>query len=243
MKMKVNSRIAVFAVFLFSAVSFCCADSLRLKNGELLKGKLVSYSPKVVLFDIENNSVFKFPTENIDLLILSTSDVVIQLAKKNSGVSFFELVGITSKSLYLKDGERLFCFNTEPDSDIVFSLQNEKISVSFYESEIDKLSSKELWNRILIASNSKNIIDWVDFSQFDLETSNVLFYEDMWNVMKKYFPSKFHNLLWQLMECYTDMEKNIAVFADKSDFPVTQKELREDFLFRVYRLLGKMNCD
>lgn len=241
--MKVNNKITAFVFFLFFALSFCCADSLRLKSGELLKGQLVSYSPKTVLFNIENNSAFKFPTESIDLLILSTSDVVIQLAKKNFGVSSFELIGITSKSLYLKDNEHLFCFNVESDSDITFSIQNEKGNISFYESEIDKLSPKELWNRILIASNSKSIIDWIDFSQFNLETNDVLFYEDMWNVMKKYIPSDFHNLLWQLMECYTDMEKNISALTDKSDFPLTQKRLREDFLSRVYRLLEKMNYD
>lgn len=242
--MKVNNKIVAFVFCLFFVVPFCHADSLRLKNGELLKGRLVSYSPKTVLFNIENNSVFAFSTEDIDLLLLSTSNVVIQLAKKKSGVSSFELIGITSKSLYLKDEERLFCFNTELDSNIEFSFQNEKNDVViFYENKIDELNPQELWNKILIASNSKSIIDWIDFSQFNLETNNVLFYEDMWNVMKKYIPSKFHSFLWQLMECYTDIEKNSAAFAEKNDFPLTQKELRENFIFRVYRLLEKMSYD
>lgn len=241
--MKTNNKTAVFVFFLFFSVSFCFADSLRLKNGELLKGQLVSYSPKIVLFNIENNSTFKFPTENIDLLTLSTSDVVIQLAKKNAGVSSFALIGITAKSLYLKDNDHLFCFNIEPDSDITFSIQNDKGDAGFYESEIDTLSPGELWNRILIKSNSKNIIDWIDLSQFNLDANDVLFYEDMWNVLKKYTSSDFHNVLWKLMECYTDMEKNIAALTEKNDFPITLKKLREDFLFRVYRLLEKMNYD
>ena len=245
MKVKVNhKKITVFVFYLFVAVSFCRADSLRLKNGELLKGNLVSYSPKTVLFAMNNNFVCTFLTEDIDLLLLSTSNVIIQLAKKRSGVSSFELIGITSESLYLKNEERLFCFNTEPDCDIEFSLENEKNdAVAFYKNEIDTLNFQELWNRILMVSNSKNIIDWVDLSQFNLEITDVLFYETTWNVMKKYIPSKFHTFLWQLMECYTDIEKNIAAFADKSDFPVTQKELRENFIFRVYRLLEKMSCD
>lgn len=231
----------LFISIIFFISYFCNADSLRLKNGELLNGKLYSYSPEIVQFAIENNLVFKFALKDIDFLSLSKSNAVIQLIKKNSGVSSFELVGITSESLYLKDSEGIFCLDTNLYKNIAFSLQNEKGNVHFYESEIDKLTTQELWNKILIISNSKNIIDWIDFNQFNLEDNNVLFYEDIWNVLKEYIPQEHHNFLWQLMECYTKAEKNIERFVTRNDFPVNQKKLREDFLFRIYRFLGKIN--
>ena len=43
------------------------------------------------------------------------------------------------------------------------------------------------------------------------------------------------------MENYTRMEKNIENIIGKKDFPLNQKKLREDFLYRIYRLLGKIN--
>lgn len=234
-----NKKIILF-LLLFS-VYFCNADSLRLKNGDLLYGKLISYSPKVVQFAIENSLVFKILLEDIDFLALTTSNAVIQLIKKKSTVSSFELIGITSEVLYLKGNEGLFSLEIEPDSNISFSLQNEKRDVKFYESEINNLTIQELWNRILVFSNSKNIIDWIDFSQFHIEDSDVLFYENIWNVLKEYIPEKHHNFLWQLMENYSDMEKNIDIFIKEKDCLFTLESLRKDFLYRIYRLLGKIN--
>lgn len=231
----------LFILLIFFVPYFCKADSLRLKNGELLKGRLCSYSPKVVQFAIENNLVFKFDLKDIDFLSLSTSNAIIQLIKKNSKVSSFELIGITSESLYLKDGEGVFCLDTNLYKNIAFSLQNEKGNVSFYESEIDKLTIQELWNEILIISNSKNIIDWIDFNKFNLKDYDVLFYEDTWKVLKEYIPQEHHNFLWQLMESYTKAEKNIEKIVSRNDFPIRKEKLREDFLYRIYRFLGKIN--
>lgn len=231
----------LFILFIFFAAYFCNADSLRLKNGELFAGKLISYSPDVIQFATENNLIFKFKLNDIDFLSLSTSNAVIQLIKKNSTVSSFELIGITSESLYLKDTDGVFCLDISSYKNIIFSLQNEKGNVTFYESDIADLSFQELWNKILITSNSKNIIDWIDFNQFNLEDTDVLFYEDIWNVLKEYIPQEHHSFLWQLMENYTRMEKNIENIIGKKDFPLNQKKLREDFLYRIYRLLGKIN--
>jgi hypothetical protein len=236
-----NKKIILFLLF-FSAY-FCNADSLRLKNGELLYGRLVSYSSKVIQFAMENDLMFKILLEDIDFLALTTSDAVIQLIKKKSTISSFELIGITSEAFYLKGNEGLFLWEIEPDSNIIFSLQNKKKDVKFYESEINNLSIQELWNRILVFSNSKNIIDWIDFSQFNLEDGDVLFYENIWNVLKEYIPEKHHNFLWQLMESYTGMEKNIDILMKEKDCFLTQEKLRKDFLYRIYRLLGKINND
>ena len=236
-----NKKIILF--LLFFSVYFCNADSLRLKNGELLHGNLVSYSSKVVQFAIENDLMFKIQLEDIDFLALTTSNAMIQLIKKKSTVSSFELIGITSDVLYLKGNEGLFSLEIEPGSNITFSLQNKKKDVKFYESEINNLSIQELWNRILVFSNSKNIIDWIDFSQFNLQDSDVLFYENIWNLLKEYIPEKHHNFLWQLMESYTGMERNIDIFMKEKDCLLTQEKLRKDFLYRIYRLLGKINND
>ena len=165
------------------------------------------------------------------------------MIKKKSTVSSFELIGITSDALYLKGNEGLFSLEIEPGSNITFSLQNKKKDVKFYESEINNLSIQELWNRILVFSNSKNIIDWIDCSQFNLQDSDVLFYENIWNLLKEYIPEKHHNFLWQLMESYTGMERNIDIFMKEKDCLLTQEKLRKDFLYRIYRLLGKINND
>jgi hypothetical protein len=232
----------VFCVLLISFVTyFCVADSLRLKSGELLKGKLISFSSQEIQFSIENDLIFKFKVNDIDSLLLSTSNAVIQLIKKDSTLSAYELIGMTSESLYLRDSQKLFCLDIKQNANITFSLQNKNNDVAFYDSQIENLTPQELWNRILIASNSKSIIDWIDFSQFDLEANEVLFYEEVWNVLKEYIPQKHHNFLWELMENYTKTEKNIMSFTNKNEFPLTQKRLREDFLYRIYRLLGKIN--
>ena len=45
------------------------------------------------------------------------------------------------------------------------------------------------------------------------------------------------------MESYTGMERNIDIFMKEKDCLLTQEKLRKDFLYRIYRLLGKINND
>lgn len=70
-------KTAIMALFIFLSISYTFADEIRLKDGTVIKGKILRVTPKYIEYDPEGARAFDMlPRDQIAVIIYKDGTVI-----------------------------------------------------------------------------------------------------------------------------------------------------------------------
>ncbi|OHD13326.1 MAG: hypothetical protein A2086_11650 [Spirochaetes bacterium GWD1_27_9] len=247
--------------FFLALFSLNClySENILLKDGRIFKGNLININKNKIVINV-NNQIFEFSINSIEYLIASVNQneySIIKIKRKDGSFQEVNLIKLTEQALYYKN-------ISENDLKLIkLSSITELILIS----KIDSISSKvnkliiKQDNNIDIEIDINNLIAQIiklktiyssDKDQKEEKTQDTIsinienpdFYERFWTKISKYLDVNSENLLWNLLENYSEKEKSINLVYNENNNPNKEKEiknkiieLRKDFYKRAKKII------
>lgn len=243
-------------IFLYSF-----GENLLMKDGRIFKGKLVDVNKKNISLEIDDK-IMIFPINLIEYLVTQVTQnsySLLWLKRKDNTFQKAYLIKLTESALYYKtqtnndlkivklsNVDKLFLY-----SDITTDLKYkdkitlEKDEINDVDNEINILIENIVRNR-----NKNKIITESEKEEIRVSTvsnpvnfEDINFYERFWARISKYLDTNNENLLWNLLEGYSEKEKSINLLYEAEEIGVKQNvkekiiELRKDFYKRVKKII------
>jgi hypothetical protein len=256
--MKIKKILLSLLIFIVN-LNFINGENILLKDGSLIKGQLVSLNKSRISIMI-NNQVTEYGIDQIEYLIAQVSQDKYStiFVRKTSGTMLkVNLIKLTQTALYYKNinDDELRLLKLSSISEI--SLENTTISKAMkenvYESDPDRIDNiNDDINKLIEQLSKRRPAEDVqsaknqDIKSEMISIDNADFYEKFWSKINKYLDMNTENLLWNLLEDYSDKEKSLNLvynegFQDKSkkDPGIKDKiiKLRNDFYKRAKKIL------
>lgn len=247
--------------FLLILITFnAFSENLLLKDGRIFKGKLVDINKKNITLEI-NEDFFLFPIIGIEYLVsqvTQTAYSLLWLKRKDGSTQKVFLIKLTETALFYKsqnDNELKIIKLSNVDQ--IFLYSDIDISGKIKDKvTLNKEQSMELNNEIVfIAENLvkiKNKNRELTKSQKEeieilskgnkLSYDDIDFYEKFWARLSNFLDSDRENLLWNLLEGYSEKEKSINLLYENNTtnqkYNIKDKiiELRKDFYRRAKKI-------
>lgn len=253
--------IKYFLVFFYLSLFlfFLNSEILILNNGNLLLGDLIKLNNDNILFKF-NNKNYEFNLKNIDQLIsdsLEENNIKLSVTTPNYTDNNLTILKLNNLKLYHVSKENLFEFHTIDFNNILKIYQtknnydpNEQIfifkNINFYNIKNSELLIdfliKNIDNQDLNVSNINQ--ERTKYINQKLEIHDISFYENFWKRFENLINKDTKQILWNLLEQYSDEEKIFNVIYKENTFDLNKDEsvikienLRNDFYRRVVNIL------
>lgn len=250
-------------IFFLIIVSFTYSDAenLLLKDGRIFKGKLVDINKKNIVLEI-GDKVYNFSISHVEYLVsqvTQNSYSLLWLKRKDKSFQKVFLIKLTESALYYKNQnenelkiiklsalDQIFLY-----SDIAIDIKS-KDKITLNKDEVLDINSEIkvfLENLIRLKNNNRELTNTqkeeIEISAVNnpVNFNDVNFYERFWARISKYLDVNTENLLWELLEDYSEKEKSIILFYDNDEKIMKNNindkivELRKDFLRRSKKII------
>lgn len=254
--MKKDIFIVVFILLSF----YIFSENLLLKDGKIFKGELVYLDKEKITMRVDNE-LYDFNISLIEYLIVPSSQVAQRLIfiRKNDNTELsVNLIKLTEFVIYynLITGNELMLTKL---SDIkTISVLNSNINSKaqakkfFLEKENNDIN-KDITEILIEIVKSKNILseDIKKDIQLSSKNNSVIidnpdFYDKFWIRISKYLEKNNENLLWGLIENYSEKEKFFNIFYNEKkdidkyiieEYRTKIIDLRKEFYKRAKKIL------
>ena len=252
-------RSACIILFLFLVSGILFGENILLKDGGLVKGKLVNLNKNKISLMVDDR-IIEFSIDQIEYMIAQVSQDKYStiFIRRNSGAMMkVNLIKLTETALYYKnlkeDELRLIKLSAVGE----ISLENSTIA-KVKKENYSETDSEEI---IDINDDLDKIIEQLNKSKTDstlnvrtngtktekVDIESADFYEKFWSKIYKYLDINRENLLWNLLEDYSDKEKSLNLIyneglnqqSDTKNDNIKSKilKLRNDFYKRAKKIL------
>ncbi|HOV13416.1 MAG TPA: hypothetical protein PK771_03950 [Spirochaetota bacterium] len=255
-----SRKIFIFFFILF-AIFYLKSENLLLKDGRIFKGKLLDISKKNIILEIDEK-IFSFSISSIEYLVsqvTQSSYSLLWLKRIDKTYQKVYLIKLTESALFYKSQndnelkiiklsnlEQIFLY-----SDIDIDLKNrDKITLGKEENlDINIEINIFLESLIKIRNNNKELTktqkEEIEVSSLSnpVNFDDIDFYERFWARTSKFLDSNTENLLWNLLEGYSEKEKSINLLYEsnaksaKNNVKDKIMDLRKDFYRRAKKII------
>lgn len=210
-------KITPIFLFIFFNINLF-SDTLILNNMIVLKGKLIFLYEKKIVFQ-SNNTAFELTLDDISLYIPETleNNPIILTAKNNDEkIIHLKLVKLERKKVYFLYNNRVESIPIKNLKELSFN-NTEEASIPSY---LSKININSLYN----LENFKTLVQILYYNDFNknklpLTTLNIEeqnFYESFWKTIEPALNNYCKKKIWELLEEYSDKEKIITTFINKT---------------------------
>ncbi|HOJ63628.1 MAG TPA: hypothetical protein PLE45_04335 [Spirochaetota bacterium] len=254
----------IIVLFLtFFSCFLLISENLLLKDGKIFKGELVYLDKERITMKIENE-LYDFKISSIEYLIVPTNQLtqrLLYIKRKDNTELSINLIKLTETVIYYKmpNGNELmllklsdvFAMSVLNSNNNIANNSNKKIFLE--KDDFDNINS-DITEILINLARAKSILS--DEIRKEIEQSskkdsviidNPDFYDKFWLRVSNYIDKNTENLLWGLVENYSEKEKSINIFYNEKSNINSNKiieeykskiiELRKEFYKRARRII------